>query len=217
VVSFLFIGISKRSSVAKGYGNCVRLVGTSFRNVIQSVSGTSITFNIHVNATNVGLKDDEIFAVAIELQGEKPILKSYDRQTLYNKFKSCVDASVEIKLCVCDKRKPLNKVTQVMKTFISTPMFDSEATIKDLHGGCLFQVTRQHRSSFSIAYEIANTCVGQKFTISVSGSVYYVFVSRTLPFQVVVEPNGVYFLFSATRQILNNSYMDIKLTATKVA
>ena len=215
-----FLGINRSSSVLTGFGNCVRLVGKSFDKIVQSVTGSSVTFNLHVDATKVGLKDDEIFTIGIELKGGIPTLKSYDRQTLYNKFKTCADTTVELKLCVCDKRKNIKSVTVLpsaaMKDFVSTPIFDSEAKIKDLHGGCLFQISRQHKSSFSIAYEIANSCVGQIFRISVSGSLYYVFVSRSLPFDVVVEPNSIYFLFSATRQILNNSYMDISVKASKM-
>jgi len=219
-LSCYFIGISKDSPVRKGFGNCVRMIGTSFRHIVQSISGTSSTFNVHVNAANFGLKDDEIFTFAIQLNGERPTLKSYDRQTLYNKFKQCADKSVEIKLCACDKRKRFTNFTvfgvDEMKAAISTPMFDSDSEIKELQDGCLFQVKRQHKSSFSVAYEVANACKGQKYTVSVSGSLYYVFVSRSLPFEVTVEPNEILFLFSATRQILNFSYMDIKINSRKV-
>ena len=177
----------EKNSVLKGYGNCVRLIGSSFRNVIQSNTGSLTRLDLHVDSKTFGLKEDEIFTVAIELNGETPTLKSYVRQTLYNKFKECVDKNVDIKICACDKTKPKNDQTlRVLKTddmkkLISSPMFETEAKVKDLHGGCLFQIARHHSSRISIAYEVANSCQGQTFKVSVSGSLFYVLSSRPFP------------------------------------
>jgi hypothetical protein len=217
-------GINKTAStVVKGYGNCVRLTGTSFRNIIQSKSGKLTTLELHIDPNNIGLKENEIITAAVEFNSETLTLKVHDRQTLYNKFKSCVDNTVDLKICACDKRKTTNTSgivrvlkTDEMKSLVSSPMFGSETKIKDLHGGCLFQITRQHSSRISVAYEVANSCIGKTFRITVKGSLYYVFLSRSIPFYLTVEPNSVYFMFSAVRQILNHSHMDITLTATKV-
>lgn len=220
IPAIVLSGITKNSSVHKGYGNCARMIGTSFRHIVQSISGTKSTFDVHVSGTNLGLQDDEIFTFVVELSGSVPTLKSYNRQTLYSKFKPCSDQSVEIKLCACDKRKSVTEVKvlkpEEMKALMKTPVFDSNPEIKDLHGGCLFQITRKHKSSLSIAYEVANACKEQKFRISVSGSIEYILVSRSLPFNVVAEPNEILFLFSATRQIMNFSFMDIRLSASKI-
>lgn len=179
--------------------------------------------DIHIDAKAVGLKEDEVTRVAVEFNGQTLSLKSYERQTLYNKFKSCDDKSVDLKLCICDKSKtpikdgkPRVLKTAEMKKFISSPMFGTEGKIKDLHGGCLFQIIRQHSSKISVVYEVANSCEGKTFKVSVSGSIEYVFVSRPLPFEITAEPNGIYFIFSAVRQILNHSHMDITISATKV-
>lgn len=206
----------------KGYGNCVRLIGSSFRNIVQSNTGSLTRLDLHVDSKTFGLKEDEIYTVAIELKGETPTLKSFVRRTLYNKFKGCVDKNVDIKICACDKTKPKSDQTvrvlktEDMKSLVSSSMFGTDVQVKDIHGGCLFQISRQHSSKISIAYEVANSCEGQTFKVSVSGSLFYVLSSRPFPFEVTVEPNSIYFLFSAGRQILGHSHMDITISARKV-
>lgn len=224
-----------KSKGAQGFGNCVRLVGKSFSKIIQRNSGLLTTFDLHIDSSSVGLKEDEVFRVAVELTPDsilpgskitnskltdsKPSLKIFDRQTLYNKFKYCADDAVELKLCMCDKKKSSNNVPPLLKTtemkkLISSPMFGSKPEISDLYEGCLFQITRTGK--ISVAYEVANSCVGKTFAVKVEGEAFFFLISRKLPMEFLVKPNTVHFLFSSTRQILNHSHLDVKIKVTKV-
>ncbi|XP_031555080.1 uncharacterized protein LOC116291986, partial [Actinia tenebrosa] len=208
-----------KSKGPQGFGKCVRFVGKSFTKIVQRNSGLLTTFDLHIDSSSVGLKDDEVFRVAVELTGLKPSLKFFDRQTLYNKFKGCADDAVELKLCMCDRTKtssykPGPLKTAEMKKLISSRMFGSKTVVKDLYEGCLFQIIRT--SKVSVAYEVANSCIGKTFSVKAEGESYYFLMSRELPMEFLVKPNTVHFMFSSTRQILNHSHLDIKIKVAKM-
>jgi hypothetical protein len=216
----IFSGKKAKSARVKGYGRCIRLIGSSIRNIIQSKSGSLTSFDLHINVASVGLKKDEIFKVAVGINDGVPTLKTYARQTMYNKFKNCVDEAVDIELCVCDKTKKTKDfgkiralTDQEMNSLISSPMFGSEAELKDLYNGCLFQITRKHLSGNSIVYEVANSCKNKKLVVSVTGYTSFVFLTRELPMEFSVEPNTVHFMFAATNQVFSHSIMNIEVTA----
>jgi len=159
--------------------------------------------------------------VAVRLQDGVPLLVFYDRQTLYNKFKTCVDNSVDIKLCICDKtwsasakHSLLHLDKKRLKDSSIHNMFQSRANITILYRDCLFQIKRSHPSGLSVAYEVINACEDKTFKIEVKGSTYYVFLSKKLPMVFIVEPNTAQFLFSGARQILNHSHLDIKISVS---
>lgn len=201
----------------KGYGRCIRLMGTTINNIIQSKSGSTVSLDLHINATSVGLQQDEIFKVAIALNNEVPTLKTFARQTMYNKFKLCVDDSVDIKLCICDRRrkreksvlKPLEK--QQMKALISSKMFGSPAQVKAIYKGCLYQIVREHLSGNSVVYEFANSCE-ETFSVTVNGYIEFVTLTRRLPIEMRLEPNTIQFMFAATKQVFSHSYMHFQVS-----
>ncbi|KAK3727950.1 hypothetical protein QZH41_004899 [Actinostola sp. cb2023] len=126
-----------RSLGMKGYGRCIRMTGKSFRSIVQTKSGSHVTFDLHMDASSVGLQEDEVFRVAVQLEKGIPSLVFYDRQTLYNKFKDCVDESVELKLCICDKRTPLNDAVRRMdskeiRNVVVNSMFGSKSFLKNI-------------------------------------------------------------------------------------
>ncbi|KAK3747963.1 hypothetical protein QZH41_019438 [Actinostola sp. cb2023] len=205
----------KEGKKTVGFGNCKRLVGSSFRNIVQT--GTLTTFDLHLNASYVGLKQDEIFKVALDIQEDKAVLKSFDRQTMYNKFKDCVDASVDIKLCVCDRRQRQGVSNGVltrteMIALVKSPTFRSTPTVKNLYKDCLFEVTRRYFDVATVV-EVANACKGQSFKVKVTGWTDKVFISTLLPMEVIVKPNTIHFLYSSTKQSLSHSYLQVSLQA----
>ena len=211
-----FLSIGKSS---KGFGNCKRLIGSSFRNIAQT--GTLTTFDLHVNALAVGLDEDEIFQVAVVAEAGKAVFKSYDRLTMYNKFKDCVDESVDIKLCVCDQR--IKRKTsepsllwnrKEINTFMRTPMFRSKNTIKTLHEDCLFEVNRCH-GELTCAIEVANICKNQSLTVVVKGLAVSAFISSSLPIEILVQPNTMYFLYSFTKRTSSRGRMEASLEVKK--
>ncbi|XP_031553838.1 uncharacterized protein LOC116290865 [Actinia tenebrosa] len=206
-------GKEAKAARVKGYGRCIRLIGTSIDNIIQSKSGSLVSFDLHVNGTSVGLNEDEIFKVAIALNNGVPTLKTFARQTMYNKFKYCVDQSVDIKMCVCDRRKKKEDFVikelkkQQMKALISSTMFGSTAKIKDIFNGCLYQIIREHLSGNSLVYEFANSC-NETFSVTVKGSSEFVTLTQGLPMTIGMEPNTIKFVFAATKQVFSHSYMN---------
>ena len=103
---FIYFSLSSGSGDSKyGYGNCQRLVGKPFEKVVKRFRGEYIltTMDIHVFPP-AGFTDDEVYRVSVK-QFAKPkqgvFFLSSIRQTMYNKFASCADTFVDIKLCAC--------------------------------------------------------------------------------------------------------------------
>ena len=101
---FIYFSLSSGSGDSKyGYGNCQRLVGKSFEKVVKRFRGEYIltTMDIHVFPP-AGFTDDEVYRVSVK-QFAKPkqgvLFLSSIWQTMYNKFASCADTFVDIKLC----------------------------------------------------------------------------------------------------------------------
>ncbi|EDO37450.1 predicted protein [Nematostella vectensis] len=190
-------------------GNCVRLLGKSFSNIRQrrdAQKNLLTTFDLHVTAhTSVPLIEDEVFKVAISHGETWAVLQSYSRHTLYNKYKYCADRHVNLKLCICRKKRV--RSPEYMKEVISSGMFGSETSVKDIYNGCVFLTSRSH-DGLTVVYELANLCTQTKNVI-IYGEPYYMQVSKQLPFSIRAEPNTVYFVISGVRRMLEFSYLDL--------
>lgn len=218
--TFIFVSGSEGRKV-KGFGNCRRYIGTSFRNIIQTKSGALTRFDLHVQAN--GLEQEEVFKVAVATEDRRAELKSFERISTYNIFKDCVDKSVSIKLCACDRNKtnngsssPTHVLTiQEMKSLAKTSMFGQEPQIKTLHGDCLFQITRNY-FDVTIVVEVANACKGKTFNVRVTGDTSNIFLSRSLPMSNIVPPNTYSFIYVSTKQSVTHFKLQISISATVV-
>lgn len=156
----------------------------------------------------MGITQDEVIKVAMETSNKGAKLQSFERITMYNKFKGCVDKSVDIKLCICDRARGIATPTLLQR--MRTTMFNSkQVKIEYLYTKCLFKVTRRYSDS-TLAVELFNNCNGRTFHVKAEGYTEQVFMSSSLPFTVVLKPLVTRFLYSATTQAANY-YMDIKL------
>ncbi|XP_031550213.1 uncharacterized protein LOC116287668 [Actinia tenebrosa] len=205
-----------------GYGNCRRYIGTSFRNIIHTKSGALTRFNLHVKAN--GLEQEEVFEVEVATEERRAVLKSFERISTYNIFEDCVDKSVNIKLCACDRNKTKNGYTnpthvltiQEMKSLAKTAMFGREPQIKTLHGDCLFQITRNYNDAVTIVVEVANACKKKTFKVEVTGDIHNIFLSRSLPMSNVVPPNTYTFIYVSTKQSVTHFKLEISISASIV-
>ena len=185
-----------------GYGNCERLVGKSFTNVMERLQGDYIltTMDLHV-VPPTGYKEDEVFKVSLkhDAQPKDSVwLTSYIRQSTYSKFQSCADKPVDIKLCACAKE-------QTAGSSVPREMFSSKTIVKDLHSGCLLLLRRNYGKS-SLALEVTNVCTNRTYKLELSGSVYDKLFSNALPIRRELPPKTFHFLTSVYEYILNSDY-----------
>lgn len=193
-----------------GYGNCQRLIGKSFTNIVQRSQGEYImtSMNLHV-IPPTGYNEDEVFKVSLKQYArdiDKVWLTSYVRQSKYSKFKSCADNSVDVKLCTCAK----DETARVMKSGETTAngvprkMFGSETIVKDLDSGCLLFLRRNY-ARVALALEVTNVCSDRTYKFELSGSPGERVYSNTLPIRLELAPKTFYFLTSVNRYTTKDS------------
>ena len=158
--------------------------------------------NLHV-VPPTGYKEDEVFKVSLKHYAQakdKVWLTSYIRVSKYSKFKSCVDKSVDIKLCACAKQQTVKATNSGQKLANSVPlqMFGSETIVKDLHSACLLLLRRNH-GTVSLALEVTNVCTNRTYKFELSGSSGETIYSNTLPINLELTPRTFYFLTSISR------------------
>ena len=211
--SFLFLGVSKDSSPAKrfGYGNCQRLVGKSFTSILQRFQGDYIitTMDLRVVPPS-GYTEDEVFKVSLQHHAtpeDKAWLTSYTRQSRYSKFESCVDKSVDVRLCACAKKKnaEAEQESDTAHNRVPLKMFGSETIVKDLDSGCLLFLRRNHGLT-AVAVEVTNVCEQRTYKFKLDGGGTERLYSKTLPIDVELSPKTFYFLTSITKYASKFTY-----------
>ena len=194
---------------------CQRLRPLRFENVRErnskSDGGLITSFDVYFQAGNVVSHDDDIFHVEVksrELANQNSLqmeLVHYDRLTLYGKYDVCADQGVSLKLCICSERKEKrNLITKLEKLpwpHYTTFLFKKAKTRKIGGIDCLFLIKRNHSLGKSLAFEIANRCPNEMFTMKVSAEIENLRLSRELPFKITVQAGCIKFAFSAQVEI----------------
>ena len=210
LVYFFPLG-SGNSTKRSGYGNCQRLVGKSFTNVVQRFQGDFImtTLNLHV-IPPTGYDEDEVFKVSLKQYAQdkdKVWLTSFVRQSKYSKFKSCADNSVDIKLCACakDETTRATRSGETTANGVTREMFGSETIAMDLDSGCLLFLRRNY-AKVALAIEGTNVCSDRTYKFELSGSPGERVYSNTLPIKLELTPKTFYFLTSVNRYSIKDSF-----------
>ena len=195
------------SSQRYGYGNCQRLVGKSFTNILQRFQGGYILtiMDLHV-VPPAGFTEDKVFKVSLKDYAkpeDKVWLTSYIRQSRYSKFEACADKSVDVRLCACVIDQ--TNVAESVSNGVPSKMFGSETVVKDLHLGCLLFLRRDHGST-SLALEVANVCYNSTYKFKLDGGGSERLFSKTLPINVELLPRTFYFLTSITKYAWKFTY-----------
>ena len=196
------LGSDKKS----GYGNCERLVGKTFKNVIKRFQGEYIitSMDIHVVPPN-GYEEDEVYKVSIKQYAQpkqRVFFLSFIRQTKYNKFESCADKSVDIRLCACAKEKTadLTSIGVLFENGVPRKMFGSETIVKDLDSNCLLFLRRNY-GTFSFALEVANVCTDRTYNFTLTGSMDQRIFANTVPMNRELPPKTFGFLTSVYKYV----------------
>ena len=213
---FSFISGIANSSKKHGYGNCERLVGKTFTNVVKRFQGEYImtTMDIHVVPPN-GYKEDEVYRVSMKQYAQpkqRVFFLSFVRQTTYNKFDSCTDKSVDIRLCGCAKEKTtdVTKKGVLFENGVPRKMFGSETNVKDLDSNCLLFLRRDY-GTFSFTLEVANVCTNRTYKFEMTGSMDQRIFANTVPMSRELPPKTFYFLTSVYKYISKvNTPLDLK-------
>ena len=202
----------------------MRFTGKSFVDIMERQDGASaiVSFSIHVYPPN-GLTEDEVFKVAVKHpikpreDGTGVEVLSVNRQSMYSKFTSCADSTVELKLCACanGQDKSVVQSRKSIEELVSRDMFGAKSELEDLHNGCLFLICRKH-DKMSLAYEAANVCSDRTFRLSVSAKTRKMLMTRSVPLSVVLKPRTIVFLISAIRYVLNDAHFDIQTSVEVV-
>ena len=127
---------------------------------------------------------------------------SFIRQTMYNKFVSCADKSVDIKLCVCAKERSasVTKNEVLFENGVPRKMFGSETIVKDLDSNCLLFLRRNY-GTFYFALEVANVCTNRTYKFELTGSMEDRIFANTVPMSRELPPKTFYFLTSVYKYI----------------
>lgn len=213
-IQLQFLGSTKQ---VKGYGNCQRLVGSSFTKIRRRSEGGNFitTMDIAVSPGN------EIFEVQIKhpqrLKKQNSFLKLtvHERITIYRHFRKCADTAVSLGLCVCDHKKLQKQHTKqkqrkwikietredILEIISRSNSFGSQTRVKDIHGGCLLLMYRNHGGR-STSFEISNTCDDRTYSVTISVTNFNAkkhFVSRKIPFSINVPQRTIHFLLVIKR------------------
>ena len=179
---------------------------------VRSGDDVTVSFDLHV-VPPAGYEANEVFNVEVKRSSSNKngvTFRAFTRQSIYSKFKDCVDKSVDIKLCACaDRNRTRPEIKDYIVGLTKERMFGSAPpNIKDLHSGCLLLVTRSH-GALSVSHEVANVCSDHKYTLTVKGSVSKVVLSRDLPFTLTVSPLTIHFVLSALKEVSKDSRFDV--------
>jgi hypothetical protein len=156
----------------------------------------------------------EVFQVLLEtpLLPDETIasakLIKFDRHTLYNRYQHCVDHGVDIRLCACVAKNNENAAitSEDLRSLASRKMFGAETEVRMLDGECLLLLSR--KQNYSISYELANVC-DRTYQFEFHGEAYNMLLTAELPLHIEVKARTIHFLLSATRFVVNDSYLDI--------
>lgn len=160
------------------------------------------TMNLHI-IPPTGYNEDEVFKVSLKQYAQdkdKVWLTSYVRQSMYSKFKSCADYSVDIKLCACAK-----KSGEATPNGVPRAMFGSDTIVKDLDSGCLLFLRRDY-ANVALALEVTNNCSDRTYKLELSGSPGDRVYSNPLPIKLELDPRTFYFLTSVNRYTTKDSF-----------
>ncbi|XP_028395200.1 uncharacterized protein LOC114519289 [Dendronephthya gigantea] len=199
-----------------GYGSCIRLRGLETKNNIEKQTEKRLSVTMDLIVESAVQNRVEVFQVLIEtpLLPDENIasakLIKYDRQSLYSRYLHCVDDGVDVSLCACAKKTD-NKDTiasDALRSLATRSAFgaETEVTLVDKEG-CLLMLSRKH--NFSISYEVANLC-DKTYHFKFHGKAFNMLLTAKLPVIIVVKPRTIYFLISATRYVVNDSYFDVR-------
>ena len=210
--TYCFLLGGGNSTKKYGYGNCQRLIGKSFTNIVQRTQGEYImtSMDLHV-IPPTGYNEDEVFKVSLKhytQDKDKVWLTSYVRQSKYSKFTSCADNSVDVKLCACAKEETASAIKKSGETTangVPRKMFGSETIVKDLDSGCLLFLRRNY-AKISLALEATNVCSNRTYKFELSGSPGERVYSNTLPIKLELAPKTFYFLTSVNRYTTKDSF-----------
>ena len=201
----------------KGYGNCQRLVGSSFTKIRRRSEGGNFITTMDIAV----LPGNEIFEVQIKhpqsLRKPNSFLKLtvYERITIYRHFRKCADDMVSLGLCVCDHKKLEKQATSrkqrkwikiknkedILEIISRSNSFGSPIRVKDIHSGCLLLMYRNHGKR-STSFEISNTCDDRIYNVTISVKNFNAkkhFVSRKIPFSLNVPQRTIHFLLVIKR------------------
>lgn len=206
ILSVTFLLEDKDSKKNQGYGNCERLIGKSFTDVVKRFQGEFIltTMDVHVVPPN-GYQEDEIYKVSVK-QYSKPrqgvFFLSFVRVTKYNKFVTCQDKSVDIKLCACAKNQTSNNTKNgvLLENGVPREMFGAETKVKNLDSNCLLFLRRDF-GTFSFTLEVTNVCTDRTYKFSMTGSMDQRIFSTALPINRVLPPKTFFFLTSVFKYL----------------
>lgn len=194
---------------------CQRLRPLRFENVRERNSkwdGALITsLDIYFQAGSVVRHDEDIFHVEVkskEMANQHSLemeLVHFDRLTLFGKYEVCTDEGVQLKLCICSERKDRkSRTTQLDKApWVNyTTFLGKTAKARNIgNSECLFLIKRNHSLGQSIAFEVANTCPDESFTLEISAEFENLRMSRKLPFEICVQAGSIKFAFSAQTEV----------------
>ena len=198
--------------------SCERLVPIWFENVRERNSpndGHLITsMDIYVKAGDVVKQKEDIFHVEIkskESPSERSLdmtLLSYDRLSMFGKYKDCADQGVDLKLCVCSRNRSrivtsdINKPETVLREDYAS-RFGKPPSVKLLvPGGCLHLIEHIYSDKGdSFAYEIGNFCGDRMFEAVLEVESSNMRLSRAAPFEVKILPGRTVFVLSAKKRV----------------
>ena len=219
--------ISKNKHKSPATRACARLVPVRFEAVRERNSpgdGAMITsFDVYVKAGDATEQKEDIFHVHLkskETMNEKSLsltLLSYDRISMFGKYKVCADPGVDPRLCVCTERKGgppatgTDRLTAALMQDVLTP-FGRPPKIKSIGSvGCLFLIERAYnRKGDSFAYEIGNFCDGGNFAVLIKVESENVKLSREVPFKINISHGRLIFVFAATKHVVFwESYINV--------
>ena len=152
-----------------------------------------------------GYEEDEVYKVSIKQYAQPKqgvFFLSFIRQTKYNKFESCVDKSVDIRLCACAKEKTtdLTRKGVLFENGVPRKMFGSETIVKYLDSNCLLFLRRNY-GTFSFALEVANVCTDRTYNFTITGSMDQRIFANTVSLNRELPPKTFGFLTSVYKYV----------------
>jgi hypothetical protein len=211
--------------------SCSRLQAIGFSNVRERNSkadGSLITsLDIMVPSGEVVSHKQDTFRVEVKthVSPSKTSLDMelvhYERLSMFGVYRVCADNDVNIKLCVCSKKKQTTqkmskeKLEKLMRKKTSY-FVDSKVTFTSIdEGGCLTLIERVHGQRDAYAYELANTCLHQSYTVVLEMTdMYNIKVSRDGPIETKLVPGSVIFVFSARKGLsYYNGHISVQVTS----
>ena len=194
--------------------SCERIRPIRYENIRVRNSKTDgsliTTFDLVVHAGNVVPQKEDVFHLEVksfELPEQISFdmqLLSYDRLTMFGKYKQCAAANAPLKLCICSKDEKGNSTTENKKDkwLENSIFFGKNTKFKRIKSSkCLF-LTKRDFDSTVIAYEVTNSCKDKRFVVSIDiNNDQNVRISRAVPFKADVFPLSVRFAMTVRRML----------------